>query len=136
MARHAHALALAHARATHPHHRRQPAHVIIFVNQHSKDAKRISLKTGIPAEVVLAQLGGAGPDGGGVELRHACGGGARSRRIREDVAVHYAQLANDRAHDRNGTDARAASIRPYVIGTPSAHIHVIRVRVAFSEMLL
>lgn len=51
MSRHAHALA--HT----PRHKskQQPAHVAAFVSQHAAEAKFISARTGIPAEVILAQ---------------------------------------------------------------------------------
>lgn len=51
MSRHVHTL-------PHPHKyrsRQQPAHVIAFVNLHVAEAKAISARTGIPAEVILAQ---------------------------------------------------------------------------------
>lgn len=50
--------------AAHKHHaqpkppakpRQHPAHVLAFVNAHVGDARNISARTGIPAEVILAQ---------------------------------------------------------------------------------
>lgn len=53
MSKHGHALAQTR---THKHQqRRQPAHVAHFVGLHASDAKVISARTGIPAEVILAQ---------------------------------------------------------------------------------
>lgn len=53
MSRHAHALAHTH---THKHQpKQQPAHVASFVSLHASEAKGISARTGIPAEVILAQ---------------------------------------------------------------------------------
>ena len=51
MARHAHALAHAHKYQ----HRQQPAHVAAFVSLHLVEVKIISVRTGIPVEVLLAQ---------------------------------------------------------------------------------
>ena len=51
MPRHAHALA-----HTHKHQpKQQPTYVTFFVNLHSSDAIAIAARTGIPAEVLLAQ---------------------------------------------------------------------------------
>lgn len=53
MSRHLHAHALAHA---HKHGlRQQPSYVTAFVHLHSVEARIISGRTGIPAEVILAQ---------------------------------------------------------------------------------
>lgn len=53
MSRHAHALAQTH---THKHQpKQQPAYVASFVGLHISEAKGISVRTGIPAEVILAQ---------------------------------------------------------------------------------
>ncbi|WP_170298938.1 glycoside hydrolase family 73 protein [Massilia eburnea] len=53
MTRHGHAIALTR---THKHQpRQQPAHVAHFVGLHASDANIISARTGIPAEVILAQ---------------------------------------------------------------------------------
>lgn len=53
MPRHGHALA--HTR-THKHQpRQQPAHIAQFVGLHASDANIVSARTGIPAEVILAQ---------------------------------------------------------------------------------
>lgn len=52
---HRHVHALANTR-THRHQpRQQPAHVAHFVGMHASDANIISARTGIPAEVILAQ---------------------------------------------------------------------------------
>jgi flagellum-specific peptidoglycan hydrolase FlgJ len=44
---------------THTHHKdktkSQPPHVIHFIQSHSAEAKRIAARTGIPAEIILAQ---------------------------------------------------------------------------------
>jgi flagellum-specific peptidoglycan hydrolase FlgJ len=51
MSKHAHALAY-----THKHQpKQQPAHVAIFVSLHNAEATAISVRTGIPVEVILAQ---------------------------------------------------------------------------------
>lgn len=51
MSRHAHALA-----HTHRHQpKQQPAHVVNFVALHIAEVRIISVRTGIPAEVILAQ---------------------------------------------------------------------------------
>jgi flagellum-specific peptidoglycan hydrolase FlgJ len=53
MSRHGHALAQTR---THKHQpKRQPPHVAHFVALHVSDAKIVSARTGIPAEVILAQ---------------------------------------------------------------------------------
>ncbi|HJV01539.1 MAG TPA: glucosaminidase domain-containing protein [Burkholderiaceae bacterium] len=53
MSRHGHTLNQTH---THPHHaKRQPAYVAHFVALHVYDAKIVAARTGIPAEVILAQ---------------------------------------------------------------------------------
>lgn len=53
MSRHAHALARTH---THKHQpKKQPVHVAHFIGLHVSDAKIIAARTGIPAEVILAQ---------------------------------------------------------------------------------
>ncbi|WP_071658899.1 glucosaminidase domain-containing protein [Duganella sp. HH101] len=57
MSRHAHALAQIHAHK-HAHKakpRQQPAHVARFIGLHVSDAQIIAARTGIPAEVILAQ---------------------------------------------------------------------------------
>lgn len=53
MSRHAHAVAQTHKHKHQP--KEQPAHITSFVSMHVKDAKTISIRTGIPAEVILAQ---------------------------------------------------------------------------------
>ena len=45
--------ARAHTKMHHPGH--QPAHVLHFVRLHSADARLVAVKTGVPAEVILAQ---------------------------------------------------------------------------------
>ncbi|OEZ57686.1 glucosaminidase domain-containing protein [Duganella sp. HH105] len=57
MSKHAHALAQIHAHK-HAHKskpRQQPAHVARFMGLHVSDAQIIAARTGIPAEVILAQ---------------------------------------------------------------------------------
>lgn len=51
MSRHAHALAHVHEHQP----KKQPSHVVIFVALHTNEARLVSLRTGIPAEVILAQ---------------------------------------------------------------------------------
>ena len=51
MSKHAHALARAHKH----HPRAQPDYVTLFVGLHMRDATAISARSGIPAEVILAQ---------------------------------------------------------------------------------
>jgi flagellum-specific peptidoglycan hydrolase FlgJ len=53
----AHAHALSHTRKKGAKHRpgRQPVQVMAFVDLHIADAKAVSARTGIPAEVILAQ---------------------------------------------------------------------------------
>jgi flagellum-specific peptidoglycan hydrolase FlgJ len=53
MPRHAHALAKTHASKRQP--KRQPIYVVHFIGLHAGDARLISARTGIPAEVILAQ---------------------------------------------------------------------------------
>lgn len=48
-----HSHALAHTRKHHT--KQQPAHVVVFVDLHAAEAQTISARTGIPAEVILAQ---------------------------------------------------------------------------------
>ena len=57
MSKHAHALAQTHAHK-HKHKskpKQQPAHVAHFIGLHGSDAQIIAARTGIPAEVILAQ---------------------------------------------------------------------------------
>ncbi len=53
MSSHAHALAHTHTHKRRP--KQQPAHVALFIGLHISDAKLISARTGVPAEVILAQ---------------------------------------------------------------------------------
>ena len=53
MSKHAHPLAHTRTRKQQP--KQQPAHVAHFVSLHISDAKAVAARTGIPAEVILAQ---------------------------------------------------------------------------------
>jgi flagellar protein FlgJ len=55
MSRHAHALAQTHKHQSKHQPKQQPAYVAIFVGLHLTEATAISARTGIPAEVILAQ---------------------------------------------------------------------------------